>query len=130
MSRSDVEAGEQRWLECMNGGDAAGVAAVYTTDARLMAPNMDILSGRDAIEAFCKEFTALDAKLSFDLLTVHELGDVCVAVGTYDMQVRPPGMDPQKDRGKYIEVWRRDADGQWRIFEDMFNSSLPAAPPA
>ena len=126
VSRADVEAGERRWLERMNGGDAAGVAAMYESDARLMPPNMEIMAGRETIEAFCKEFTALDAKLSFELLDVHEGGDLCVAVGTYEMDVRPPGADPQHDRGKYIEVWRRAAGGEWRIIEDIFNSSEPA----
>jgi uncharacterized protein (TIGR02246 family) len=129
MSRADIEAGEKRWLECMNGGDAAGTAGVYATDGRLLPPNMDILNGRAAIEAFCKEFTSVGAKLSFDLLTVHEAGDLHVAVGTYTLDFQPPGMDPQHDRGKYIEVWKRDGDGQWRIVEDIFNSSLPAPTP-
>jgi uncharacterized protein (TIGR02246 family) len=126
MSRADVEAGERRWLERMNGGDAAGVAAIYATTARLMPPNMDILAGRDAIEAFCKEFTAMGAKLSFDLLTVHEAGDLSVAVGTYELDFQPPGAEPQHERGKYIEVWRREPDGEWRIADDIFNSSEPA----
>lgn len=125
MARSDVEAGEGRWLERMNGGDASGVAALYATNARLMAPNMDTVSGREAIEGFCKEFTALDAKLSFNLLTVHEGGDICAAVGTYEMQVTPPGAEPQQDQGKYIEIWQRQPDGEWLIVDDIFNSSLP-----
>ena len=126
MSRADVEAGERRWLERMNGGDAAGVAALYSSTARLMPPNLDILAGRDAIEAFCKEFTAMAAKLSFELLTVHEAGEMSVAVGTYTLDFEPPGAGPQHDRGKFIEVWRREHDGEWRIVDDIFNSSEPA----
>ena len=67
----------------------------------------------------------LDAKLSFDLLTVHESDALCVAVGTYDMDFRPPDSDPQHDSGKFIEVWTKEADGAWRIADDIFNSSLP-----
>lgn len=129
MSRSDVEAGERRWLDRMNGGDAAGTAAIYEPDARLMPPNMEIIAGRDGIEAFCKEFTALDAKLAFKLLEVYDGGDVCTAVGTYELDMRPPGADPEQDRGKFVEVWRRGTDGEWRIAEDIFNSSLPAPTP-
>ena len=125
MSRSDVEAGERAWLEKMNGGDAAGVAQLYALDARLMPPNMDILAGRDAIEAFCKEFTTMGATLSFELLTVHEAGDTCVSVGTYTMDFTPPGAPAQHDRGKFIEVWKKQSDG-WRIVDDIFNSSEPA----
>ena len=126
MSRNDVEAGEQRWLKAFNGGDASGVAQLYNVDARLMPPNAEILEGRDAIEAFVKEFVQTRAQLSFDLVTVHESADMCAVVGRYEMEIPVPGADAQKDSGKFIEVWTRQSDGSWAIAEDIFNSSLPA----
>jgi ketosteroid isomerase-like protein len=30
------------------------------------------------------------------------------------------------DRGKLIEVFRKQADGSWKTVADMFNSDLPA----
>lgn len=127
MSRSDIEAGERQWLEAFNGGDAAGVAAMYAEDGRLLPPNMEIQQGWAAIEAFVKEFVQMGAKLSFDLLTVHEAPDLGAAVGRYEMVIPVPGGEPQKDSGKFIEVWGRQSDGSWRILDDTFNSSLPAA---
>ena len=69
MSKKDIEAAEQQWLNAFNGGDAAGVAQQYEEQARLMPPNLDILEGRGAIEAFCKEFVATGAQVAFRLLT-------------------------------------------------------------
>jgi len=128
MSKKDIEAAEQQWLNAFNGGDAAGVAQQYEEQARLMPPNLDILEGRGAIEAFCKEFVATGAQLAFRLLTVHESPQVCSAVGTYEMTIPVPGGEPQKDSGKFVEVWRRQGDGSWQIADDIFNSSLPAPP--
>ena len=122
MSRQDVEAREKQWLKAFNGGDAAGVAAIYSDGARMMAPNTDIVQGRSAIEGFVKEFVSTGAQLSFELLTVHESPSLCAAVGRYTMDI--PGA-PQ-DQGKYIEVWARQADGSWQIADDIFNSNLPA----
>jgi uncharacterized protein (TIGR02246 family) len=122
MARQDVEAGEKAWLAAFNGGDAAGVARIYAEGARLMPPNAEILDGRDAIEPFFKGFLETGAKLSMELIAVHESPSMCAAVGRYVLDI--PGA-PQ-DRGKFLEVWSRQADGAWRIVDDMFNSSLPA----
>jgi hypothetical protein len=31
------------------------------------------------------------------------------------------------DKGKYIDVWRK-VNGDWKIYSNMFNSSMPVAP--
>jgi ketosteroid isomerase-like protein len=35
------------------------------------------------------------------------------------------------DRGKYLAVWKKQADGSWKCVADMFNTDLPpaSAPP-
>lgn len=128
MSRSKIEAAEKTWLTAFNSGDAAGVANLYSIDARLMPPNADIVEGRDAIEGFVKEFVATGAQLTFSLLEVHESADMCAAVGTFELTIPVPGGEPMKDLGKYIEVWTREPDGSWVIADDVFNSNLPAPP--
>ena|SRR5947209_20443005 len=124
MARTDVEAGEAKWLEAFNGGDAAGVAARYEQDGRLMAPNLPAMEGRDQIEVFAKEFVQTGAKLGFSLVTVHESPDMCASVGRYEMDI--PGAP--KDQGKFIEIWRRQPDGSWLIADDIFNSDNPPPP--
>ena len=123
MSRKDVEAAHNVWLKAFNGGDASGVAQLYTLGGRLMPPGVEILEGRSSIEPFIKEFVQTGAQLSFELVTVHETPDLCAVVGRYVMDI--PGA-PQ-DRGKFIEVWTRQGDGSWQIAEDIFNSSVPPA---
>ena len=33
---------------------------------------------------------------------------------------------PVTDRGKYVEAWKKQADGAWKVVEDIYNSDLPA----
>jgi ketosteroid isomerase-like protein len=32
---------------------------------------------------------------------------------------------PMKDSGKYMTVWRKQADGSWKVVADMFNTNMP-----
>jgi uncharacterized protein (TIGR02246 family) len=125
MSKQDIENVEKQWLEAFNSGDTAGVAAQYTDNARLLAPNTDLIEGRAGIQEFIGGFVATKAQLSFKLIEVHEGGDLAVAIGRYEMDIPTDG-ETNHDSGKYIEVYRRQGDGSWLMVDDIFNSNLPA----
>jgi len=39
----------------------------------------------------------------------------------------PPGAaEPVGDRGKFVEIWKKQRDGSWRVVLEIFNSDLPA----
>jgi ketosteroid isomerase-like protein len=35
-------------------------------------------------------------------------------------------MDAIKDRGKYLAILKKAVDGTWKVYVDIWNSSLPA----
>jgi uncharacterized protein (TIGR02246 family) len=123
MTRQDIQAREREFVEAFNRGDASGVAGLFTEDGRVLPPNADAVQGRANIEAFFKEDQAR-ASLSLRLLTVHECAGLCVAVGLSEVERHPDGASPDKDRGKFVEVWTRQSDGSWLLAEDIFNSNL------
>jgi ketosteroid isomerase-like protein len=43
--------------------------------------------------------------------------------------MKDPDGKPMKDRGKFIEVWKKQADGKWKVVADMFNSDIPLPAP-
>ncbi|MGQ0642023.1 MAG: YybH family protein, partial [Gemmatimonadaceae bacterium] len=51
-------------------------------------------------------------------------GDLAVESGWYYFKGKMFGQ-PAEDRGRYVNVWQRQADGSWKIVRDMSNSSLP-----
>jgi uncharacterized protein (TIGR02246 family) len=127
MATSDeVEAVDQAYEKAVANRDTAGVAALYTPDAFLLPPNAPVAKGRQAIEAVVQAYFDAGAQsLDLDTVTLEERGDLVVEVGRYTLGVQPPGGDPVTDVGKYLQVFKRQADGSLRIAYDCFNSDQP-----
>ena len=129
VGRSDPEGAiralNEAFVQHFNAGDADGLArAVYAEDARLLPPNHPMITGRAQIaEALRGLFEAGLGGLIVDAYEVEVAasGDLAYAIGTFSLA------RPAPDRGKFVEVYRRQADGSWRCVADMFSSDQPAA---
>ena len=104
--------------------DAAAQVAHYTPDGIVMLSNMPAWKGKDEIQKHAAEmFAEFDVKdVKFTTQDVEVSGDLAVETGTYDMTLTPKGGKPMPDTGKYITVWKRQADGSWKVFRDISNS--------
>jgi ketosteroid isomerase-like protein len=112
----------------VNGKDAAKAAALYGTDAQLMAPNAEIIRGRANIEAFWKKLIEQDLKVSTTTIEADVSGSIGYETGTYDLSFRSADGQVIHDQGKYVNLMKRGGDGHWYMTIDIWNSSLPAAP--
>ena len=116
-SRSDI------WETALNAGDIETLMTNYTSDARILPPNEKAATGAEAVRAAFGSM--IDAGITGSLNSIEAAvsGDIGYNVGTYALST---GGDVV-DTGKYLETWRRGADGQWRISNDIWNSDMPAA---
>ena len=124
--RQAIDLQNQRFAKAYNSHDAAGVAAVYTADATTLPPYSKMLQGRAAIrESNQKEFTAglKDLRLSTVSLEVHD--DFAYEIGKYSITLPPSDGKVMKDSGKYLVIWQKQGDGSWKIYMDIWNSSMP-----
>ena len=52
-------------------------------------------------------------------------GDLGYVMGTYQLESKDVAGKEEADRGKFVEVWKKQADGSWKATVDIFNSDLP-----
>ena len=105
-------------------GDFARVVSMYTEDASLMAPNQPVATGRAAIQQTLSAFPPL-GEMKFITHDVAGSSNLAAVRGTYALLMAPPGSPAISDTGSYVELWRKEADGQWLIVWDIFNSHRP-----
>jgi uncharacterized protein (TIGR02246 family) len=129
-ARQAIEAANAKFVEATKRGDTTvAVVENYTDDAVVMAPGTEAWRGREAVrKGFAGMAAAMPIK-EFSLKTDDVMvgGDLAVESGSYEMTMQPRGAREVKDKGKYVVVWKRQADGTWKIVRDVFNSDTPPA---
>jgi uncharacterized protein (TIGR02246 family) len=124
--RGQIEQSNARFTEAFNRGDAAALAAMYDTGAVVLAPNAPVMRGRQNIEALWAGARQQGFKtLSLAVNSVEVIGNHAIELGDYTLVIQPPGQAEMTDRGKYMVVWKRQPDGSWKLYRDMFNTSMP-----
>jgi ketosteroid isomerase-like protein len=57
--------------------------------------------------------------------------DMMVDIGSYTLTIDFPGLaQPKVDTGKYMNVWRKDKEGNWRIIAETWNADKSPNAPA
>jgi uncharacterized protein (TIGR02246 family) len=118
--RSAIESLTAEWETAFNAGDAAAVAEVYAEDATLMPDGRDIVTGRDAIRQFWSGAMAEAPEgvvADLETLEVRGAGNLAYEIGRYTDRAG----DEVVERGKYLVVWKQQADGTWKIVADIWN---------
>lgn len=121
----DIDHGRSAFAAAMRRGDATAAASVYADDATLLAPAVDVVRGRRAIEQFWR--TGVETGITeVDLvaLDVQRSGDLAFEVGRYALRLAPESGDPVVDRGRYLIVHRVEPDGHWRRAAEMFSPDV------
>ena len=101
------------------------MAATYTEDGMFMPPNGPSVRGRAAIEAWFKAFPPM-SEITVTPGEIDGRADVAYDRGTYALAFASPAKgQPASDKGKYVVISRKQADGSWLIAIDIFNSDVP-----
>jgi len=126
-ARAAIEKQNAAFSAAFARGDAAALAAAYTDDAIVLPPDAEMVRGKAGIEALWKGLISAGAKsLALTTVDVQSSGALAVETGTGILKLQPSGAAEQTQSAKYVVVWKRQADGSWKLHRDMWNA-LPAA---
>ena len=123
---------ESAWVKTASTKDLDAFVAYYTDDASVLSPNEPIFKGKPAIKEGLKLLMA-DPQFSLTFMPtrveVSKSGDMAFTQGPYKLSFSDIRGNKFEDEGKYLTVWRKQADGTWKAVQDTMNSDLPLPPP-
>ena len=106
--------------------DADKWASYFTEDGSGLYPGAATLNGKAAIKAAMAHMLA-DPNFSLSIQSNRAVaskgGDMVYTEGTYTMTTtNPKTKKPITDKGKFLTVYAKQADGSWKAIADTFNS--------
>ncbi|HMJ46474.1 MAG TPA: hypothetical protein VK498_04050 [Ferruginibacter sp.] len=105
-------------------GDNTAMVNHYTKDAKLFPPNANVVIGCDAIRLHVSNYLAYGIKEFHDETTaLYGSEDNLIEEGNF---VMGDGKGNVIEKAKYISVWRK-IDGEWKVYSNMWNSSIPVS---
>jgi uncharacterized protein (TIGR02246 family) len=127
-----IRDGEAAWPGYWTAKDLDKIVSLYADDASVMIPDMPLLKGKDAIRSGFGTFVA-DKNLVFRSSTtsvnIAKGGDLAYSQGTYDITMtNPKTKKAEEEKGKYVTVYKKQADGSWKAVADINNADAPATP--
>ena len=116
-------------IEAFVSRNADHMVSAYSADASLMFPNAPIFQGenlRTAIRALAAD-PKFAIQFSTDRVEVAKSGEIGYTRGTYTMTMSDrDGNKVLREKGKYVTIYFRQADGTWKMMEDISNADAQA----
>ena len=125
LSPSDVDAiraAEKALAASFEDADPTAWVGHYTDDAIFVGPGAPAIEGREALLAVAPQITMSSLKIVAG--STIGAGDFAATTGRATWVSGPKGSDAPTVRRRFLMVWRRDPDGQWRLARELLNEDV------
>ncbi len=127
MTRSEaaVRRLTQEWILACNTRQLEELTELYAADAVILRSNLPPIRGAAGVREFF--FSSLEAGLgevALDPVRVEVVGDLAHEVGRYSALVPGTVGKRREERGKYLWVFAKQPDGEWKLIAECWCSDL------
>lgn len=125
-----INTAKTEFRECFNLGDESRVLAIADPDLVSFSdgqPSEFGASGLDTLKTRLGNlFERFTAKLVVIVIEIRLQGDVAYDYGWHDLTLMPKdGGESIRRRYRYVDIWRRNKEGNWKLWMYMDNQDVP-----
>lgn len=125
LSPSDLAAirdAEKALADSFEAADPTAWVDFYTEDATFGGPGMPTIEGRDALLSAAPSVVISSMEIVTD--STIGAGDFAATQGRVNWVRGPKDSDGPQVWRRFLMVWRREADGRWRIARELLNEDV------
>jgi uncharacterized protein (TIGR02246 family) len=123
---------EAAWMAAFATKVPEKAAAFYADDADSMLPDTPIMAGKAAIIAGMKPELGdpnFSVVFSPSKVEIAKSGDIAYSQGRFTYTTTDPKTKKRVGQvGNYVEVYKKQADGTWKVQEDIATEEAPLKP--
>jgi ketosteroid isomerase-like protein len=126
--KSEILVFNEKFINAHLRMDHPAIIAMWADDGVSLLPSMAPMVGRATIGKFINDITAqmLGYKIVREKIDFHDIqvsGDWASEWGLETQGLQPPNQPAMEGYGKILFVLHKDASGQWKIQQEMWNAS-------
>ncbi len=104
-------------------GRAFALSLFYAEDARILAPNSDLIRGKEGIRNFWQSLMDMEiVDLQMGVSEMDIVGNTVIDMCEFNLIGSKQSI---LDKGNHLVIWKQLA-GVWKINKEVFNSNQPA----
>ena len=100
----------------------------YADDACLLPTAEPIVKSKESIRAEWTHILTIpnfENKSTLTKIEISDGGDMAYTMGYYRAVMMGEDGNLTQEPGKWVSIWKKQADGQWRIVVDIYNTDIP-----
>jgi ketosteroid isomerase-like protein len=116
------------WFEAARAVSVEAWMAFYAADAVVLLPNDQLSNGKEVIRRSVSRLLATPRLLitwTPIKVEVSRSGEQALLIDAYELRFADSLGVPASNRGRRLEVWKKQADGIWRCVVDTWNLDEP-----
>ncbi len=126
--RAALSEAANRYHEAGQALDIEALATFYASDALTMPPNMGTKEGtagvREALTAMI-ETPGFQVRFETPTVVVSKGADMGYTLADIEITMDGPDGKPVTSRERDFHLWKKQADGSWKVVIDIWNSPDP-----
>lgn len=120
---NEIRAAERLLAEALEAADPTAWVYRYTEDAIFAGPGAPAVEGRDALLRMARAMNPLSSVVITPIRTEGDGKVACVYGRGSWVNGRPPNQGSES-KVRLVIVWRKEADGQWRVAQELMNADV------
>ena len=114
--------------EAVQKSDADKVASFYANDAIMLPANEEIVKGKQAIGEHWKNTAQSNLKIKVvETVELSGYGNIAYQINKTAVTYQTEGQEAKWNPSKNVHIWKKQADGGWKLHVDIWNNSIATA---